>query len=94
MKYTDRCKLKFSGSQVDNETFTQNIYLYMEQVLYMIIEEIWSVEHYIFNNKSIVQNYDYYLLIKENVTIADNSTFQKLGLSYFSLFIVDFSEYY
>jgi hypothetical protein len=32
-------------------------------------------------------------ITKENLTIAGNSTFQKLGLSYFSLFIVDFSEY-
>lgn len=42
MKYFDRYKLKFSGSQVVNETVSQNMYLYME--------------HHIFNNKSIDQN--------------------------------------
>jgi hypothetical protein len=58
----------------------------------MLIEEIWNMEHCIINNKSIAQNYYNYLHVKENLTIADNSTFQNLGLSYFSLFIVDFSE--
>lgn len=59
----------------------------------MLIGEVWNVVYRIFNNKVKAQNYYYYFHKKENLTIADNSTFQNLGLSYFSLFIVDFSEY-